>query len=146
MRLIYSQLSSPNAQLVHYLLVPEVGVEPTRPFGRRLLRPLHLPITPLGHLWGDLRDSNPKPSESQSEALPIELRPHRNTLRRKYLNVRLDHIKLDQHLQFSFLLSQQVLRNTCRYCHSYPTPKLINDNREDGERLSLTHSISRHRM
>ena len=32
-------------------LVPEVGVEPTRPFGQRILSPLRLPIPPLGHLY-----------------------------------------------------------------------------------------------
>ena len=30
-------------------LVPEIGIEPTRPGGRRILSPLRLPVPPLGH-------------------------------------------------------------------------------------------------
>ena len=34
-------------------LVPETGIEPVRPFSgkRRILSPLCLPISPLGHAW-----------------------------------------------------------------------------------------------
>jgi hypothetical protein len=38
-------------------LVPEEGVEPTRPCGHRILSPARLPVPPLGHVVRISQDS-----------------------------------------------------------------------------------------
>ena len=68
-------------------MVPGAGIEPALTFSaNRILSPACLPIPPPGlkkkdsslemNLLSERRDSNPRPSPWQGDALPAELLPH----------------------------------------------------------------------
>ena len=42
-------------RLIFFCLVPEVGLEPTLCFHKRILSPSRLPIPPFGHIGGTTR-------------------------------------------------------------------------------------------